>query len=514
MKSITLNEYLSLAGRNLLRQAEENYFHCNQKDVEIKTTITLFRLLKERIGMYNDITGFFFDTDINIVSDFDILRFTKSSIINIELKSSLRDQNVYKEVERKFRNQNRILRIVRPQEEQIHDVLFLIKNEKCDFYTHDVLSDSLKLIDIEEFIGYLELGSPDNAISENLVENLRPSDYLIDPIKKTDDFINDNYYLTQQQVQVKDDILHNRHKGNILGVKGNAGTGKTLVALDTAKSLSREGKNVLFIFSGTMKDGHKTLNSRLDNVTFIQAKSIYDTYLSAYDYIIVDEAQRLYLDQARMIGTFATNNPDKKIIMFYDQNQSLSKKDGLYFINNLCDYKVSLSKKIRSNLYITYFIDKIMYKVGVNKPAQIDLGKLSNYVTVRFFNSSRDAKPWIKEKIEEGFIFIKPSGDRLNKVSADSYLDIPFFQDTHGVIGNQFSNVVTYIDEGLIYKKDDTNPHRPIKLTKVSNDYYFLENEFYVNCSRATDNLALAIVNNEEIYKHIISSVFNFDANK
>ena len=84
MKSVTLNEYLSLFSKELLKQTEREYFHCDQKDAEITTTKILFNLLKQEIGTDTDIAGFFFDTNINIVSDFDILRFTKSSVVNIE----------------------------------------------------------------------------------------------------------------------------------------------------------------------------------------------------------------------------------------------------------------------------------------------------------------------------------------------------------------------------------------------------------------------------------------------
>ena len=139
-------------------------------------------------------------------------------------------------------------------------------------------------------------------------------------------------------------------------IEGSAGTGKTLVTLDLAKKLANNGNNILFIFSGTIKEGHKSLEKQLTNVTFKQANDINNLNLSFYDYIIIDEAQRLYDDQIRIIGTFAGQNPNKIIIIAYDRQQQLSVKDKGLLLENLCNNKFSLTNKIRSNQYISYFI--------------------------------------------------------------------------------------------------------------------------------------------------------------
>ncbi|PEN20186.1 ATP-binding protein, partial [Bacillus wiedmannii] len=73
----------------------------------------------------------------------------------------------------------------------------------------------------------------------NLNSLFKPNNYLVSPFNSTEKFIDNQYFLNQNQMCIKDDILSifDAVSNKIVSITGEAGTGKTLLTYDIAKSL-------------------------------------------------------------------------------------------------------------------------------------------------------------------------------------------------------------------------------------------------------------------------------------
>ncbi|WP_349516131.1 hypothetical protein [Leuconostoc suionicum] len=62
-------------------------------------------------------------------------------------------------------------------------------------------------------------------------------------------------------------------------------------------------------------------------------------------------------------------------------------------------------------------------------------------------------------------------------------------------------NVVTYMDDFIEYSQKGI-------IESKSREYYYLDHEIYVNLTRARNKLALAIINNPDLYKGIMDIIY------
>ena len=83
-------------------------------------------------------------------------------------------------------------------------------------------------------------------------------------------------------------------------IRGSAGTGKTLLLYDIAKELAKDVK-VGVVHCGQLNEGHTYLNTHMENVSIIDAKSLTEEWLSECIIVCVDETQRLYKSGVDMI---------------------------------------------------------------------------------------------------------------------------------------------------------------------------------------------------------------------
>lgn len=353
--------------------------------------------------------------------------------------------------------------------------------------------------------------SQNEEFSENVnyLEDLLPSDYLISPISDPDKFINNKYLLTQEQKVVKKEInnrIKNKNSMNVLAVLGEAGTGKTLLALDIARELSNSYE-IAYIFGGNLKDGHDVLKNELPRIHFLSAldaQQCNEDKLLHFDIIIVDEAQRLRSELVSKLGSWSGKGKSKgKYLLFFkDENQTLGPKDSGAVIQNMSKI-TPLKKVIRTNKYISYVIDVLLHgnkvksryiKTNFSEIQKSDfLYKVRQNVKFKFFKNSEYAQLWINQMAKKGYKFLAPTEDRFNKSSSDQYTG---YENTHNAIGKQYPWVVTYIDENLVIEDG--------KLKQKNSEYYYLENEFYTNATRATNELAIAVVNNTEVFDRLI----------
>ena len=96
--------------------------------------------------------------------------------------------------------------------------------------------------------------------SEIIDELFNPSDYLVSPFNTTRKFLNNEYFLTHQQEELKTKVIESLNSSEIakfISITGGAGTGKTLLIYDIAKQLKEKGKKALIIHCGYLNDGQE-----------------------------------------------------------------------------------------------------------------------------------------------------------------------------------------------------------------------------------------------------------------
>lgn len=494
----TIREFKSVVENSRLFNDAMAYHFMEMKEIE-KDNFTLFTdLILRNLDDNEDIGGLYFDTDIKVTPDFDCLFFSEEGIVNIDLKD-IHNEETEEKVIKKFKVQNRILSLTK----KAYSNLVFFADEKR-LYLFKSENNALVEYPIAKFSKCM---ANTHAISTNLIYSLKPSDYIISPTENIEGFLKGEYYLNEQQRGVEEIVMA---KPGMYGVNGEAGTGKTLIAFDLAKKFKNLDKKVLFIFSGNLHEGHKTLAEEL-NITIIPAKQCTMMDLDEFDLIIVDEAQKLYPSSRVWLYNWGRINNEKNLVFFYHVKQTLSSKDSGHLILNLCKTiekdgmgrNLYLSKKIRSNPAITAFANNLFDLNNKPSPKRFSLDDFLNCIDIKYFSSAKIAKPWIRELVKKGYKFLIPAGDRMGEASSDKFrYDFEEFFDTHNIIGEERDKVVTYIDECVAYNNKG-------ELKKNSKEYYFIDNEIYVNLTRAKEKLAIAIIGNFDVYEAITEVILN-----
>lgn len=496
MISFTTREYLSTVDDDERLKASLQYHRMNPKKIELKDFKLFSNLVSKLLKEEEDIGGWYLGTDLQVVPDFDVLWYGENYVLNIDLKDEWHDDTSNKVI-KKFDQQTRIFRLL---SKSVRHFAFDASTESLYEYNNSELIN-------REFTDLVDFMQKNKTYdSKNLIDDLELADYLVSPLNDVKKFLDEKYFLTQDQKCIEDKCL----KPGVFGIKGIAGSGKSLIAYDIAKKLNNDKKNVLFIFSGTLREGHSKLNNAFDFVNFVRAKDVPLIDLNDYDFCLVDEAQRLYTTCRKQIVMWVEGSVDSKtVIFFYDVQQTLSYRDSGQLTNSICESFAkrnkgqifTLTNGLRSNPSIHAFIRQL-FDLSKIRPNNVGIEDLFTCIDIKYFKVKKNAFNWISDKINEGFKFIVPTPSSYNASSADEFEQINIkFENTHHTIGEEYDNVVTYIDENVKYTE------RGILEVNGRSEYYNIDNEFYVNMSRAKKHLSLAIIGNDDLYKAIMNVI-------
>ncbi len=93
-------------------------------------------------------------------------------------------------------------------------------------------------------------------------------------MKYTKGIFKGQYLLTLQQEEIKNNILTIvENVSSVFGITGKAGTGKTLLLYDIARTLAGLDNKCCVVHSGILCEGHDYLNKYWNNVSVIAAKN-------------------------------------------------------------------------------------------------------------------------------------------------------------------------------------------------------------------------------------------------
>jgi len=466
-------------------QREENtriQFH------EIESLRRLVDALIARGVSLRALDGFFFGYHIpRIGKEFDLLKFSEKSCLNIELKS----QPVPEEQIRSQLLRNR------------HYLSHL--GTRLNLYT--VVTDTLTCYKLT-LAGELAPAEADELaeavhrragdFSRTVDEFFRASEYLVSPLTTPGKFIQGEYFLTQAQEQVKKSVLRGveeAEQGAFFHITGRPGTGKTLLGYDIAKELSRSGKT-LIVHCGALCPEQERIGREIANLRLASAQRLEEGEFSLeeYSFLFVDEAHRI--SETGFARLTASVRKNRQVCIFStDPEQVLSTAEKTRDIPGKIRTlplagEFLLSEKLRANKELHAFI--LCLKNLALKP------KLpARYPNVELCcaNTTAEAQNLLAYYREKGYVFINYAA---SPYSASPYADYEEVFDPQRVIGREFDQVVMLLDDTFYY--DENGLLQGVPCPDMDLLY---PNLFYQGVTRVREKLALIVVRAPALFEKI-----------
>lgn len=421
-----------------------------------------------------------------VSEEFDILRFSKGTIINIELKSKKVDED-------KIKKQLKRHRFFLQSIDVNRDVrLFTYEAETKRIF--ELIDDELKPQNFSDILKRI----PEDYLETNLLSVLDYNSFIISPYSEPERFFKSQYFLNIEQESARNSLL--KSTANFIVLKGSPGTGKSLILFDTAKKMSQAGKSILYVFCSRLEQNELRIIEENVEFKFIDiraANELTDEQFLQYDVLIIDESQRL---KEHQLKKFIKLFKGKKLILSVDRKQTLRPEEkeldvqGIFEKNSkkeTIDVVDTLTKKVRTDVELSTFIKKFF-----NKKAR-DLTVMEfPKVNMVYFDSIDSATPFFKHCVEnEKFTPIelpeyKYSGE-LSKVFGESL-------DSFKVIGREYDKVLLTLNDRVKYNQDKQ------LCVPIQKKYpYLAENSLFQAITRTRKELLLLIIGNKELFLEI-----------
>lgn len=424
--------------------------------------------------------------------EFDILRFSKESVLNIELKSGEPKKDVKVQLQR-----HRLLLNMLQKETR----LFCYRSDTKQVF--QLVDDELVPSTIDELASKID----DDFLETNPLEGLDTTDLIISPYVEPEKFVKHQYFLTQEQMGCVKSIM--KSVMNAQAIIGGPGTGKTLVLFDIAKQYQKIGKIPLIIFCSKMSSNDaEILSKKLGiNITPIKdAPANVESY-QEYDVLLFDEAQRLRSDRFEWVKGLL----NRKVILSVDHQQTLHPAE---FQLNIQQYVQDsetiethkLSNKIRNDPALSSFIQKMMNQKS-NKVQPYDY----QHVAAVYFNDEDQAAKFMEYMNKsKGYQSIEPTEflERYHGYGIKRRNIYSRSLSTHDVIGKEYRDVMipidrywTYIDGRLRSSYEKEQGYYP----------YIDTHMLFEMLTRVKRHLLLIIIGNPSIF-HTIQEILTWKA--
>ena len=473
MKAINLKSLINiyLANQNTLPKEYINFigedYGLEVKKYELNVLKSLIEHIEEyNKGSFNQYNYFYLGYKIpQIGKEFDLLRLDNESVLNIEYKREVENITILKEqlVKNKYYLQFLMKKLILIGYIQKNNELYLL-NE----------NDELEELKMDEFLNILS--NNENCIEIDLNDIFKASNYLISPFNKTEQFMNDQYFLTSHQEEIMNEIISNIKNGSkFFLIQGDAGTGKTLLTYHLAKELKRKNNNVALIHCAQINNGqYELINNYQWNIYPI--KSFSTLFLRKFDVLVIDEVQRIKIEQFKLIKKYVDDN-DIVLILSGDRKQILRTSEGgiIEILENERLMKYSMTKKIRTNKELADFISVMLDLTKLN-----DKKLTKKNINIVYFNSYEEADKYIKTK--NNYSFINYTSTLYPEKGLVGFERMDYNKNTvgnpHRVIGQEFENVGVLIDKHFYY---DNNK---LKAYKMNNNVYSPRDMLYQAITR------------------------------
>lgn len=459
---------------------------------ELQDILVFIEYLKDNSNKnFNIFDGYILGFVIErIGKEFDFLRFGKNKVINIEIKRKSSINKIKNQLEKNAYYLNLLKKDIELYTFiSSSKILYQYKNEKLTEVDFNVLTHSLKTQVLES-----KSNRPFDVDSKFDTDK-----FIISPINNFDLFYKRKYFLTNEQQQIKKHILKNINNipKKIIGIKGQPGSGKTLLAYDIALTLYDKAIPTVIVHCGNLSPKHEKINTIQGKIFIISIKDFFidfNYYSHKFEVIIIDEAQRLRKNQLDLIEKRQKYLTSYFILSFFPY-QRLSRDEFYNGIDNIEDketYNIySLKGKIRSNYNITHFI-KCFFNKSMYLRSNNLVHNLKNNVSLDFTISRSESLSIISNLLNDNWNFL------VTNSSNKSQNDLGY--NSFDIIGQEFKNVVIILDKNVIIKNNDLC---------FDNDFSQLSQLIYQNMTRARDNLHIIIEDNPSLFKYI-SEIIDF----
>lgn len=412
-----------------------------------------------------------------IGKEFDLLRINDHNIVNIELKSKATEEKVLKQLKRnsyylKFLNKEMSL--------------FSYVQKAKKLY---MLSDENNLVPVSFNDLQKEL-LKENEETANINNLFNPSNYLISPFNSTREFMKGEYFLTEQQEEIKNKILKvtEEKKSEFMALTGAAGTGKTLLTYDIAKELMSKERKVLIVHCAQLNEGQQVLQKEY-GWDICMARDIERKDLADIDVTIVDEAQRISQSQFNHI-----KEKNMRCIFSYDEKQYLKDEEKNRDMPNQIDGILTqivfrLTSKIRTNKEIASFIKPLF-----NNHESMNCSDSSN-IYLHYCSTEKDVIALSEYLRGKGWKVPRYTPGTRSTFKYEGY-GIENEESAHAVIGQEFDKVVAVIDKTFRYNEEG-------QLT-ANNKFYSQRQMLYQILTRTRQKLYIIILNNEPMLKRCL----------
>lgn len=488
MKTINLKSLVEIYEHNKATHCpKEGYFDFLGNLIKVVDIETLKKFIFEtplaelEINIFND---FHFGYSIpQIGKEFDLLKFTNNSILNIELKSEYTEKIQKQLIKNKY-----YLKVLNQE-------MYLYTYVAQDYTLWKLNNDNnLVQCDFQEIINILDEQAKNIPVKEHPDEIFIPSNYLISPFSKTQEFINGEYFLTKEQEEIEKKIETSINNGSkYFLITGRAGSGKTLLTYSIAKKYMDLGMDVAIIHVGQLNEGHLILcNDFKWRICAIRNWKTLFTFNPPH-MLIIDEVQRMnnkyQFDE--IISNIAKNK--SILIMSGDKAQTLSEKEG-WAVDVKDVEKFELTGKVRTNKKLADFI---LVLFDLKRKHHI---KVSNQnVDISFFNEFEDAKKYIQSKKNYTYISYTPNIGNYSPLCYAHKYNFSQAGTSHQVVGQEFENVITILDQHFYYDENGI-----LKAYKITYNPYSAKKMFFQQITRAINKLEIVVIENIELYNKIM----------
>lgn len=429
--------------------------------------------------------------------EFDILRFSDKKIINIELKSGrISDE----EIKRQLNRHDYFLKSI---DIDLEVKLFTYIQETDELFKYCDNKKDIVLCKFNELIDEI----PTDFVEKNLLERLNPTSFIISPYSDIKRFSSSQYFFNIQQKEAEN--LLKKSDKCLLGLRGGAGTGKSLILFDVAEYFSSNLEyKVLFIFCSKMEVDEIMNIDKVVSFKFTDIVNVVNIDLETFDIIIIDESQRLtksqwdnyisLLDQGKIdklilsVDNAQTLRPEEKELNIEDKLKKISEND-----KDKIEYVDYLTNSVRSDIELETFIKKLFDKKKSIK--EIDFPK----VNAVYFENENNARDFIEycrnkenfvpielpecKKFKNGYVY----STELEKIYNSS-------NSAFNVVGREFDRVVLPLRQEISYDSEGK-----LIIDTKKNYRYLAENCLFQAITRVKSELLLVVIGNEKLYRKI-----------
>ena len=423
--------------------------------------------------------GFVFSFRIpQISSEFDLLKICDGAVVDIELK--IEDVGTSRIEHQLTRNRYYLA----PLERTTYTFTYVVDTNQLFEMDADGILRISEMSRLAEVLG--SLGRPFDGRVEDL---FKVSNYLVSPLNDTDRFLEGSYFLTNHQAQIKASFRAAcAHAAGgqpvVFLVYGAAGTGKSLLVYDLAKSLEVEGK-VCVVHCGLLCEGHELLNERQDHFRVISAKGMEHVDLAAYGAVLVDEAQRLWPSQLERMVRLATEHK-LPLYLSLGRRQVIREdsvaRDAERIVRGLCA-QVSvweLSRKIRTNRALADFIRALFGIPGHPKTVA------TRDVKVSCADGAVGAAALVEAYRSEGYQYIAYTDPTSGERSLDE-IEVSGCPCASEVVGQEFDRVVMVVGA---------------RFSAPNNTFY--QQLLFQGLTRARNQIALVVLDNPALLARLL----------